>query len=242
MLRTIFSFWALFISAVTSAGSLHIAVASNFADSAREIGERFSEISGHKISVSSASSGKLYAQIRHGAPFDIFLSADADKPELLAQEYPETQFSLYTYALGRIVLWCPQRCEAPLADLQRGGLEPLAVANPRVAPYGKASMEILNHLNISPIAQVQGENISQTYRFIASGSAPMGFIARAQVRKMNNQTHWLVPRELHAPVRQRGMITPTGLNNPAAVQFMNFLKSDDIQRFIFQQGYDAADE
>lgn len=242
MLRTIFSFSALMISAVVSAESLHIAVASNFADSAREIAERFRTTSGHEINVSSASSGKLYAQIQHGAPFDIFLSADAEKPELLAHEYPETQFSLYTYALGRVVLWCPERCKAPLTDLQSGRLEPLAIANPRVAPYGKASMEVLNHLGVSSVTQVQGENISQAYRFIASGSAPIGFIARAQVREMNNQTHWLAPRELHAPIRQRGVITPKGLKNPAALQFMNFLKSDDIQKFIHKQGYDAADE
>jgi len=242
LLRIIVGGLLFIFNATASAASLHIAVASNFADSARSIAQRFTAATGHEVVVSSASSGKLYAQILHGAPFDIFLSADAEKPELLSQKHPEIQFSLYTYALGRVVLWCPERCQAPLSDLQTGKLTPLAIANPRVAPYGKAAIEVLHYLNVSAETRVQGENISQVYRFIASGSAPMGFIARAQAPYMSNQTHWLAPREWHAPIRQRGVITPTGMHNPAAIQFMNFLKSDVIQKFIHQQGYDAADE
>ena len=219
---------------------VRVAVASNFASTLRALAPYFKHAYGHDLVISSASSGKLFAQIQHGAPFDVFLSADSDKPARLAAVHNAKPF---TYAIGRLVLWCPSPCKSPLTSLQSFEFSKLAIANPRLAPYGLAAEQTLQRLTLKQATQphwVMGENISQTYRFIESGNAPLGFIARAQVQgELNTTQHWLVPEAYHQPIKQDGILLSRAADNIAAQDFIRFIQSATAQGIIRQHGYDV---
>jgi molybdenum ABC transporter molybdate-binding protein len=219
---------------------VRVAVASNFASTLRALAPYFKHAYGHDLVISSASSGKLFAQIQHGAPFDVFLSADSDKPARLAAVHNAKPF---TYAIGRLVLWCPSPCKSPLTSLQSFEFSKLAIANPRLAPYGLAAEQTLQRLTLKQATQphwVMGENISQTYRFIESGNAPLGFIARAQVQgELNTTQHWLVPEAYHQPIKQDGILLSRAAENIAAQDFIRFIQSATAQGIIRQHGYDV---
>ena len=225
------------------AGEVHVAVASNFATTLAGLSPLFEQTSGHSLTISAASSGKLYAQIRHGAPFDVLLSADEDKPRRLAEQFPETAQTRMTYAIGKLALWHPKHSVYSLTDLinTNNSVDIIAVANPRLAPYGLATRHTLAALSISPKRTVMGENISQTYRFIESGNAPLGFIALSQAiaAGLPDTQYFQIPETYHPPIRQDAILTLKGVSNPAAQAFMHFLTTPEAQARIRQQGYDT---
>ena len=225
------------------AGEVHVAVASNFATTLAGLSPLFEQTSGHSLTISAASSGKLYAQIRHGAPFDVLLSADEDKPRRLAEQFPETAQTRMTYAIGKLALWHPKHSVYSLTDLinTNNSVDIIAVANPRLAPYGLATRHTLAALSISPKRTVMGENINQTYRFIESGNAPLGFIALSQAiaAGLPDTQYFQIPETYHPPIRQDAILTLKGVSNPAAQAFMHFLTTPEAQARIRQQGYDT---
>lgn len=196
------------------AGQAHVAVAANFAPLMPALAERFERDTGHTLVISSASTGKLYAQIVHGAPFDVFLAADDDYPHRLEREGRGVAGSRFTYAVGRLALWSPRPSivDGDSAVLKQKRFRKLAVANPRLAPYGAAAREALEKLGLWTSLQPQmvfGENIAQTYQFVASGNAELGFVAYSQV-KGKAGSHWLVPASLHSPLRQDALLSLHG--------------------------------
>ncbi len=225
------------------AGEVHVAVASNFATTLAGLSPLFEQTSGHSLTISAASSGKLYAQIRHGAPFDVLLSADEDKPRRLAEQFPETAQTRMTYAIGKLALWHPKHSVYSLTDLinTNNSTDVIAVANPRLAPYGLATQHTLAALSIVPKHTVMGENINQTYRFIESGNAPLGFIALSQAiaAGLPDTQYFQIPETYHPPIRQDAILTLKGVSNPAAQAFMHFLTTPEAQARIRQQGYDT---
>ncbi|MEC8522853.1 MAG: molybdate ABC transporter substrate-binding protein [Pseudomonadota bacterium] len=225
------------------AGEVHVAVASNFATTLAGLSPLFEQTSGHSLTISAASSGKLFAQIRHGAPFDVLLSADEDKPRSLAEQFPETAQTRMTYAIGKLALWHPKHSVYSLTDLinTNNSVDIIAVANPRLAPYGLATRHTLAALSISPKRTVMGENISQTYRFIESGNAPLGFIALSQAiaTGLPDTQYFQIPETYHPSIRQDAILTLKGVSNPAAQAFLHFLTSPEAQARIRQQGYDT---
>ncbi len=227
------------------AAEVSVAVAANFAGPMQKIAAAFSQDTGHKAVLSVGSTGKFYTQIKSGAPFQVLLSADDETPALLEKEgigVPNTRF---TYAIGRLVLWS---ADATLIDgrpeiLKTGDFKYLAIANPKLAPYGAAAMQTLDKLSLASHLQsriVQGENIAQTYQFVATGNAQLGFVALSQVMvdgQMGAGSFWLVPPSMHEAIRQDALLLNTGKDNPAALALMKYLKSDKAKAVIRASGY-----
>lgn len=227
------------------ADQVHVAVAANFAAPLQKIAAAFQQETSHSALVSSGATGKLAAQIRNGAPFQVFLSADDETPAKLESEGLGIAGSRFTYAIGRLVLWS---ANAQLVDgrpevLKVGTFKHLALANPKLAPYGQAAMQTLEKLGLVSSLQprfVQGENIAQTYQFVASGNAELGFVALSQVMtegQMGSGSFWLVPPSMHDPIRQDALLLQTGKRQPAALALMQFLKSDKARAVIRASGY-----
>lgn len=227
------------------AGEVQVAVAANFVVPLRELSEAFSRQSGHTLRISVGATGKLYAQIVHGAPFEVFLSADSATPERLEKEGRVVAGSRHTYAIGRLVLWSAQAgvVDAVGEVLNTGVFRHLAVANPKTAPYGAAAFEVLKARGLYERLQakfVMGENIAQTQQFVASGNAEFGFVAQSQVwqgGKLTGGSAWLVPADLHTPIRQDVVRLKRGESNAAARAFLDYLRSDAAQRLIAAYGY-----
>ena len=216
-------------------------MASNFAPALRTIADKFTQSSGHDIVLIPGSTGKHYAQIINGAPFDAFFAADAARPARLEQDRRAT--GRYTYAVGRLVLWSPT---PGLVDeggkiLTTGSFRYLAIANPELAPYGKAAQETLARLGLWEALQarlVRGENISQTLQFVASGNAELGFIAQSQLNNPDfiiRGSYWQVPATFHAPIAQQAVLLSESL---IARAFMDYAKSAAARDIIRQYGYD----
>lgn len=222
-----------------------VAVASNFAPVMPVLAARFERETGHRLSVALGASGRLYAQIRNGAPFQVFLSADDDKPAQLEKADAAVPGSRFTYAIGALVLWSPKvaAVDAEGQVLARGGFEKLALANPRLAPYGEAAVQVLRALGLHERLQprfVLGENIAQTYQFAASGNAELAFVALSQVwqdGRLRAGSAWIVPPQLHRPIRQDAVLLLAGRGQPAAEAFMAFLKSAPARAIIQAHGY-----
>lgn len=229
------------------ADSVAVGVASNFVHTLRELTTAFEAQSGHSVRASVSSSGKLYAQISNGAPFDVFLSADAERPARLEADGLTVAGTRFTYATGRLALWSADPRYAGrdcVADLVAGRFSRIATANPATAPYGAAAVQTLAALEV-PTAILEGrvahaENIAQALQFVVSGSASLGFIARAQLVGQNVPAatcHWDVPPEFHDPIAQQAVLLVRGAGNPAATAFMAFLAGDDARRIITAGGY-----
>ena len=226
------------------AKELRIAVASNFLLPLKELSRKFKESTGHKVVVISGSTGKLYAQIKQGAPFDILLAADSLRPELLEKEGIGVPGSRFTYAVGRLVLWSKDS-KLPLKNdlqvLNHKNFRYLAIANPKTAPYGKAAEQVLRKKGFWEQIQnrlVRGENISQTFQFVMTGNADIGFIALSQLRKNQGRGFsWIIPQEWHDPIQQQCILLKRAKTNKAAQQFLNFIKSNRIQKQIESYGY-----
>lgn len=235
--------WVISFSA--AAETVQVAVAANFTAPMKAIAADFEKDTGHKASLAFGSSGKLYAQIRNGAPFQAFLSADDEKPARLEQEGLTVPGSRFTYAIGTLVLWSarPGFVDDKGAVLAKGEFDRLALANPKLAPYGVAAMETLARLGLSDKLQariVQGENIGQTYQFAATGNAELGFVALSQVMKdgrISSGSAWIVPASMHQPIRQDAVILASGKGNAAAEALMKYLRSARVVALVKAYGY-----
>jgi len=237
----------LLLPFTTNAGSLNVAVASNFAQPAKKLANAFETQSGHRLKLSFAASGKLYAQIKAGAPFGIFFSADQQKPALLEQQGLTVPGSRQTYAIGRLVLWAREKLPASVQTrLQTGQYQKLALANPKVAPYGKAAMQVLETLGLSQSSRarwVLGENISQTYQFVASGNADLGLIAYSQLLlsdRYQKGDSWVLPEQSYQAIYQDMVWLKTAKTDPVAQAFMRFLNSKAANVIIRSSGYSLA--
>ena len=228
-----------------------VAVATNFLVPLRSLAEGFAARTGHSLRISSGSTGQLYAQITNGAPYDVFLSADAARPLRLEETGATLPGTRRTYALGRIVLWSvdPGRVDAGGAEaLGTLGNGKIAIANPEVAPYGVASKETLERLGFWEPFQdrlVRGINVAQVFQFIGTGNASMGFIAMSQLGgrpKGGEGSVWIVPVELHGPIRQDMVLLRRAEGNEAAFAFLDFLAAPDILARIESFGYSAPTE
>lgn len=226
------------------AGETQVAVAANFTEPAKEIAAAFQKATGHIAVLSFGASGAFYTQLTHGAPFELFLSADAERPQKAEQEgfaVPKTRF---TYAIGRIALFSakPGLVEANGAVLKRGGFATIAIADPATAPYGVAAVQAMQRLGLYPALApkiVKGSSIAQTYQFVATGAADLGFVALSQLVSVRGGSRWIVPRALHAPIDQQAVLLKTGAANPAARAFLKFLKSPQALAVIRRYGYET---
>ena len=228
------------------AKELRIAVASNFLLPLKALSKNFKESTGHKVVVISGSTGKLYAQIKQGAPFDILLAADSIRPELLEKEGIGVPGSRFTYAVGRLALWSADSTLPLKNDLQvlnHKNFRYLAIANPKTAPYGKAAEQVLRKKGFWEQIQnrlVRGENISQTLQFVVTGNAQIGFISLSQLsssRELLGGTSWLVPLSLHEPIQQQAILLKRANSNHVAREFLKLLKSKKGQKIIKNYGY-----
>lgn len=223
---------------------VRVAVATNFAEVQTELAHRFEERTGVRIRASTGASGQLYAQIVNGAPFDVFLSADAERPARLEREGWAVPGTRFTYAEGRLALYGPglDSVRAGGADLREGGFTRLAIANPRTAPYGVAAEQVLSRLGVDAEARsrvVQGENIGQTYQFVRSGAAELGFVALSQVLDEPRHRYWVVPADHHDPIAQDAVLLREGAGNPAAREYLAFLRSGEAREVIEAAGYSS---
>jgi molybdate transport system substrate-binding protein len=237
----------VFAAGVSRAGDGLIAVAANFGETARTLETRFEETTDHSVTLVIGSTGKLYAQIVNGAPFDAFLAADQRRPALLADEGRAVAGSRFTYAVGRLSLWSPDPRRIPLdgvETLAAGKFRRLAMANPRLAPYGAAAAEVLRSLGLlDAMAEriVMGENVGQVYSMVATGNAELGFVALSQALTMapaDAGSRWDVPTELHSQIRQDAVLLDHGRSNVAAREFLRFLTGAEGAGIIRSFGYD----
>ncbi len=227
------------------ADEVQVAVAANFTAPMNAIAAEFAKDTGHKANLAFGSSGKFYAQIKNGAPFQVFLSADDEKPAKLEQEGMTVPGSRFTYAIGTLVLWSakPGFVDAKGEVLKKGNFTHLAIASPKLAPYGVAAVETMEKLGLMAAVQpklVQGENIAQTQQFVITGNAELGFVALSQVMKdgkVSEGSAWVVPANLHTPIRQDAVILANGKGNAAAEALMKYLKSAKAAAIIKSYGY-----
>ena len=233
-------------SAPARAADLLVAVAANFLDAAEALEPGFEASTGHDVAFAAGSTGKLYAQILSGAPYDVFLSADAARPADLAAQGLAEPDSVFTYATGRLALWSADAARIGpdgAATLARGDFRTLAIANPELAPYGLAARETLAALGLwDAVAPkiVMGQNIGQTFALVATGNADLGFVALAALRSPATdaaESGWIVPETLHGPIRQDAALIRRGIGNPAAAAFLDYLQSDEARAVIAHFGY-----
>lgn len=245
---------ASLIAIVTVTGTAHaddvqVAVAANFAGPMEKLAAEFERDTGHKAIVATGATGKFYAQIRNGAPFEVMLSADDDTPARLEREGHVVAGSRFTYATGRLVLWSAREGVvdpgAGATVLKSGSYRHLSIANPKTAPYGAAAVSTLQKLGLYETVQpriVQGENIAQAWQFASTGNAELGFVAQAQVwrdGKFTSGSGWIVPAAMHAPIRQDAALLAKGANKPAARALLQYLRTDKAKSLIRTFGYEV---
>lgn len=237
---------AVLSSAPVSARETLVAVAANFSEPAAALEERFEADSGDTLTLVIGSTGKLYAQIVNGAPFDAFLAADSERPLLLEEAGRAVAGSRFTYALGRLALWSPDPNRVATdgaATLGEGTFRLLAIANPRLAPYGSAAVQTLETLGLSAALRgklVMGENVGQAYAMVATGNAELGFVAVSQVLGLPSGaagSRWDVPADMHPPIRQDAALLARGADKGVAAEFLRFLHSAEARRIIRGFGY-----
>ena len=231
-------------SFAATAADVQVAVAANFTAPMQAIAAEFEKDTGHRAVVAFGATGKFYAQIKHGAPFEVFLAADHTTPAKLEAEGDAVRGSRFTYAIGKLVLWSPREAyvDAEGAVL-RGSFRHLALANPKTAPYGAAAMSTLASLGLGDGLRgriVQGENISQAHQFVATGNAELGFVALSQVYKdgrITSGSAWIVPAHRYDPIRQDAAILARGKDNPAARALVDYLRGAKAAAIIESFGY-----
>jgi molybdate transport system substrate-binding protein len=238
---------ALVLSPVGAARSdeVQVAVAANFTAPAKRIAVDFEKETGHKAALSFGATGKFYAQIKNGGPFEVLLAADDSTPAKLEEEGAAVRGSRFTYAIGSLVLWSakPGLVDDQGEVLKKGDFQHLAIANPKTAAYGVAAMETLKALGLLDAVQprlVQGENIAQTHQFVVSGNAELGFVALSQVMedgKLTSGSAWVVPETLHEPIRQDAALLNAGAAKPAAAAWLDYLKGEKARAVIRAFGY-----
>jgi molybdate transport system substrate-binding protein len=223
------------------AGQTHVAVAANFIEPAREIESLFQKKTGHEAILISGASGNFFSQITHGAPFEVFLSADEERPRLAVEQGFAVPGSLFTYAIGKLVLW------SRVADvtngeavLKAGKFQKISIANPTSAPYGAAAIETMKAVGVYDTLQpkiVQGASIAQAFQFVDTRNAELGFVALSQLYGNKEGTRWLVPEELYKPIRQDAVLLKTGENDEASKAFLAFLKGPEAHAVVERYGY-----
>ncbi len=236
----------LLFSVSAHAAEVSVAVAANFTAPMNAIAAEFTKDTGHIAKPAFGATGKFYAQIKNGAPFQMLLSADDETPARLVQEGLADPASRFTYAIGTLVLWSaqPGYVDAQASVLKKNQFNKLALANPKLAPYGKAAVEVLTGMGLIDAVTpkfVQGENIAQTFQFASTGNAELGFVALSQVMKdgkIANGSAWIVPAKLHTPIRQDAVILAAGKGNAAAEALMKYLKGDKAKAIINSYGYE----
>lgn len=255
MPRQLFHLLPLLVGAGAASGALaepvQVAVAANFSTPMQKIAAQFEKDTGHKAVLSFGATGKFYAQIRNGAPFEVLLAADDETPARLERENAALAGSRFTYAVGKLALWSAKpKVVDPRGEVLKGGtFDHLALANPKLAPYGAAAVETLKALGTYDVLAprlVQAENIAQAYQFIASGNAPLGFVAYSQILDdsggLRGGSVWLVPEKLYSPIRQDVALLEKGTVNgkakPAPAALLQYLKGDKARAIIKAYGYD----
>jgi len=227
------------------AAEVSVAVAANFSAPMQKIAQIFAQETGHTAVLSIGSTGHFYAQIKNGAPYQVLLAADDATPRMIEKDGLGIAGSRFTYAIGQLVLWSKQPgfVDGQGEILRSGKFQRIAIANPKLAPYGAAAMETVNQLGLWPTLQpklVQGENIAQTYQFVASENAQLGFVALSQVLvdgKLSQGSAWVVPAKLHTPIQQEAILLTHGRDQPAALALMRFLRTERSQALIRAHGY-----
>lgn len=246
--RAVALFACLLVPVVASAQLVIVAVASNFTAPMQVIVQAFARDTGHRAQLSSGGTGALYAQIKNGAPFDVLLAADTQTPTKLAQEGFANAASQFTYATGRLVLWSaePAFVDAQGEVLRQGDFRRIAMADPKLAPYGAAAKQVLTRMGlwagIEPKV-IQGKNISQTFQFVSSGNAPLGFVALSQVSQ-NGQfisgSGWVVPEDQYTPIEQDAILLKAAQGNSAARSLIDYLKGETAREIIESFGYTVS--
>jgi molybdate transport system substrate-binding protein len=238
---------ALLAAGALHAGQARVAVAANMASPMKRIAADFQLASGHELVVALGSTGRFYAQMHGGAPYEVLIAADEETPARLEREGLAVPGSRYTYAVGRLVLWSadPQAVDPQGAVLKQPPRGRLAIADGRLAPYGAAALQTLTNLGVLPAWQpnlVQGESIGQAFQFVATGNAQYGFLSLSQVMidgRIPKGSAWVVPAQLHAPLRQQVVLLNPGRTNPVAVALLEYLKTEPARATLRAYGYDV---
>lgn len=236
------------LAAATTAGAdeIQVAVAANFSAPIKLIAADFEKITGHKAVLSFGATGKFYAQITNGAPFEVFLAADEETPAKLEKEGAAVQGSRFTYATGKLVLWSaqPGLVDAQGDILKKDAYKKIAIAAPKLAPYGAAALETMTNLGLLSSLKtklVTAESIGQAFSFVSTGNAEIGFVALSQVYEggtIKRGSAWIVPENLHRPIRQDAVLLTRAKNNQAALMLLAFLRTENAKAVIRSFGYE----
>jgi len=243
LLMVMFSALSFALAPIAQAGEVAVAVAANFIGPMQALAAAFEQETGHKTVVSSGSTGQFYAQIKNGAPFDVFLAADSATPAKLEAEGHTVSGSRFTYAIGTVVLWSKKEGFVDGEVLKKGSFAYLAIADPEKAPYGAAAVETLKKLGVFDTLKskfVTGNNIAQAHQFVETGNAELGFVALSQVYKdgkLTGGSGWIVPDNLHEPINQDAVLLARGKDNPAASALLQYLKGPKAAAVIESFGY-----
>ncbi len=249
-LRLMLAFASAHFFAAAQAAEVTVAVAANFTAPMQKIAQAFSQDTGHKAQLAFGATGKFYAQIKNGAPFAVLLAADDETPARLENEGLAVAGTRFTYAMGRLALWSKN---PSLVDdqgevlrgnrLEKLGIHKIALADPKLAPYGAAAMEVMTHLGVLPAVKsklVQGESIGQTYQFVSTENAQLGFVALSQISldgRITQGSAWVVPQTMHTPLKQDAVLLNSGKDNAAAHALLKYLQTDKAKTLIRQYGY-----
>ncbi|CDF97423.1 MULTISPECIES: molybdate ABC transporter substrate-binding protein [unclassified Pseudomonas] len=233
------------IAGAAQADEVQVAVAANFTAPIQAIAADFEKDTGHKLVAAYGATGQFYTQIKNGAPFEVFLAADDTTPAKLENEGNTVKDSRFTYAIGTLALWSAKNgyVDDQGQVLKSNGFQHLSIANPKAAPYGLAATQVLDKLGLTAQVKgkiVEGQNITQAYQFVSTGNAELGFVALSQVYKdgkLVSGSAWIVPAELHDPIKQDAVILSKGRDNPAAKALMDYLKSPKAAAIIQSYGY-----
>jgi molybdate transport system substrate-binding protein len=234
----------LAIAGPAQTAEVKVAVAANFAEPAKAIAARFKALTGHGATLSFGASGQFYAQIANGAPFEVFLSADRERPEKAEAEGLAVAGSRFTYAVGRLVLYSRTSglVDGKGAVLKTGRFRKIAIADPRAAPYGLAAVETMKKLGMdAPLRPklVTATSITHAYQFIDTGAAELGFVALSQVAAVKGGSRWIVPATNHTPIDQQAVLLKTGADSAAAKAFLAYLRSAEARAIIRRYGYEV---
>ncbi|MBP2161701.1 MULTISPECIES: molybdate ABC transporter substrate-binding protein [Asticcacaulis] len=244
MLRAILAVLLAFIALPAQGGEVSVAVAANFTEPAKAIAAAFEKKTGHKAVMSFGPSGAFYAQIQQGAPFEVFLSADAERPTRLEAEGFGVAKTRFVYAYGALVLWSakPGFIDAKGQVLKTGTFDHIAIADPAAAPYGTAAIETMKKLAVHDALGpkiVKGASIAQAYTFVHTGAAELGFVALSQVKNRPGGSRWIVPKSFYSPIDQQAILLKPGANDPAARAYLDFLKTPQARAIITTYGYEV---
>ncbi|MEJ7804535.1 MAG: molybdate ABC transporter substrate-binding protein [Telluria sp.] len=245
MFRPAALLFAISVAKLAHADEVQVAVAANFTAPMKAIVTQFEKESGHKVEASFGSTGKFHSQILNGAPFDVLLAADDETPAKLEKEGVAVPGTRFTYAIGKLVLWSaqPGLVDDKADVLRKGSFAHLSLANPKLAPYGAAAVEVMQKLNVYRALEpkfVHGGSIAQAHQFVESGAAPLGFVAMSQVYeggKLKSGSAWVVPASMHTPIRQDAVVLARGKGKIAVHAFIQYLKCDKAKAVIRAYGY-----